>query len=61
LTQDLAIELADDTSELAGRKFSDGPPAALSVSGPWRELGPGRARLEAFVVARELAAEAGGD
>jgi phosphohistidine phosphatase len=56
--QDLAIALAGpDLGEDAVRlreKFPTGALAVFDVDGAWWELAPGRARLSAFVVPREL-------
>jgi phosphohistidine phosphatase len=54
---DLAITLAGSGADL-GRmrtKFPTGALAVLAFDGPWRELAPGAARLEAFVTPKDLA------
>jgi phosphohistidine phosphatase len=62
LTLALASTRAGDQDAL-GRvrvKFPTAAVAVLEFSGTWPELGPGRARLSAFVVPRDLRAGAGG-
>ena len=54
--QDLALELAgggDDLPRLR-EKLPTGALATLAFEGSWRDLAPGRATLEAFVVPRDL-------
>jgi phosphohistidine phosphatase len=54
---DLAIALAGSGADL-GRmraKFPTGALAVLEFDGPWGELAPGEARLEAFVTPKDLA------
>jgi phosphohistidine phosphatase len=57
--QDLAADLAGpDLGEAASRlreRFPTGAVAIFDVEGDWADLGPGRARVSAFVVPRELA------
>jgi phosphohistidine phosphatase len=54
---DLAIALAGSGADLdrMRAKFPTGALAALAFDGPWRELAPGDARLEAFVTPKDLA------
>ena len=51
--EDLTVLLTDADS-LAGEKFPTGALATLTFSGSWRQLGPGKARLESFVAPRKL-------
>jgi phosphohistidine phosphatase len=66
--QDLTLALADaDADADAGKlarvrlKFPTAAIAALEFTGSWQKLGPGRARLTAFVTPRELQASGGVD
>jgi phosphohistidine phosphatase len=56
--EDLAGELAERGDERARQRMADkfptGALAALSFEGGWPDLAPGVARLDAFVVPREL-------
>ena len=56
---DLAVELIgdgdEDTLARLHAKFPTGALATLLVPDEWRELAPGRARLTAFVVPKDLA------
>jgi phosphohistidine phosphatase len=56
--EDLAIRLVgsgdDDLRSRMAAKFPTGALATLTFAGSWTGLGPGRAKLEAFVVPREL-------
>lgn len=52
---ELALGLVGDAGGLAERKFPTGGLVALTGTGPWRELGPSRVELAAFVTPRELA------
>lgn len=54
---DLAITLAGSGAGLGGMraKFPTGALAVLAFDGPWREVAPGRGRLEAFVTPKDLA------
>lgn len=54
--QDLALMLsgAGQDRDRMAEKFPTGALAVLEVDGPWRELGPGAARLVSFVAPREL-------
>jgi phosphohistidine phosphatase len=51
--QELAIALARDTNDLAGR-FPTGALATLSFAGPWKTLSPEQTELVAFVKPRQL-------
>ena len=53
---DLAIALAGDGDERdrMRAKFPTGALAVLGFDGPWRDLAPGGARLEAFVTPKDL-------
>jgi phosphohistidine phosphatase len=53
-TEDLALALAADRSELEGAKFPTGALATFTVNGSWQALAPGEAALTAFVKPREL-------
>jgi phosphohistidine phosphatase len=66
--QDLTLALTDaDAEDNAGKlarvrlKFPTAAIAALEFTGSWQKLGPGRARLTAFVTPRELQASGGAD
>jgi phosphohistidine phosphatase len=62
LTLALASARAGD-AEALGRvrfKFPTAAIAVLEFTGPWQQLGPGQARLTAFVVPRDLRAGSGG-
>jgi phosphohistidine phosphatase len=56
--EDLALGLADDGDESALErmrgKYPTGGLATLTADAPWSGLAPGRARLEAFVVPKQL-------
>jgi phosphohistidine phosphatase len=54
--QELALELARDGSDLPRlrEKLPTGALVTLAFEGPWRDLGPGRATLVAFVTPRDL-------
>jgi len=56
--EDLASQLVAGGDTWARERMGDGLPtgalASLWFDGPWQELGPGSARLDAFVVPREL-------
>jgi phosphohistidine phosphatase len=54
--QDLALELVGTGEDLdrAREKYPTGTLAVLEFDGPWRQLGPGSARLVSFVSPREL-------
>jgi phosphohistidine phosphatase len=52
--EQLALDLAVDPGELAGRKYPTGGLAWLSFAGPWDSLGPAGAELTTFVTPREL-------
>jgi phosphohistidine phosphatase len=51
---ELAVTLTGD-SQLADRKFPTGALATVSFGGSWRQLGPGGAKLLAFVTPKQLA------
>ncbi|HZU74183.1 MAG TPA: histidine phosphatase family protein [Acidimicrobiales bacterium] len=56
---DLVLRLTGEADAgalaLAEEKFPTGALATLSFTGPWAELAPGTARLDALVVPRQLA------
>jgi phosphohistidine phosphatase len=54
--QDLALRLsgAGEGRDRMADKFPTGALAVLEFDGPWRELGPGVARLVSFVTPRDL-------
>jgi phosphohistidine phosphatase len=52
--EELALDLAADPDQLAGRKYPTGGLAWLSFTGPWHSLGPAGAELTTFVTPREL-------
>ena len=54
---DLAIALAGSGEglERMRAKFPTGALAVLAFDGPWRDVSPGEARLEAFVTPKDLA------
>ena len=53
--RELAVDLVGPDSALAERKYPTGALAALTFTGPWSALRPGRAELASFVSPRELA------
>lgn len=59
--QTIVLRLAGGDSELEAvrRKFPTGALATLSFEGTWSELGPGRARLDAFVRPKALTRRSG--
>jgi phosphohistidine phosphatase len=52
--RDLAVDLIEGSSELAGRKFPTAALAILTFTGGWSTLAPEQAQLAGFITPREL-------
>ena len=52
--QELAMALAREPNDLAGRKFPTGALVTLSFAGPWPTLSPDQTQLVSFITPRQL-------